>query len=288
VNTNEQQQYLSTLPFPEPPARSAQVGPNDPPWGSAIAIVTWMASVLMIFIVPGIFLAPYLLSSGVHTQGQEALSRFATSDPTALLIQVAAVLPAHLVTLAIAWFVVTKGRTYPFLETLGWRSGNMRWWHHALILIGFLGLAAVVGSFMPEQENDLIRILRSSRLALYTVAFLAVFTAPFIEELIYRGVLYSALQRTTGVAFAVVIVTFLFALVHVPQYWGSPSTIVLLTLLSLILTLVRASTGNLLPCVILHTLFNAFQSALLIVNPELDAPTAVPPDPVSFFFHIFK
>ena len=65
--------------------------------------------------------------------------------------------------------------------------------------------------------------------ALYTVAFLAVFTAPFVEEVIYRGILYSALQRTTGTVLAVVIVTLLFAAVHVPQYWGSPSTIMLLT-----------------------------------------------------------
>lgn len=272
MNNIEQQEYH---PSPQP------VGPNDPPWGSGIAIVTWMASVLMIFIVPGLFLAPYLFSKGAQNLGSEELSRFATSDPTALLIQVAAVLPAHLITLAIGWFVVTRANKHPFFSTLGWRSGGMRWWHHILILVLFMALAAVVGSLMPEQENDLLRILRSSRLALYTVAFLAVFTAPLVEELVYRGVLYSALQRSTGSVAAVAIVTMLFTAVHVPQYWGSPSTIILLTLLSLILTLVRAQTGNLLPCVILHTLFNGVQSALLILNPEMNVPAA-PPDPAAF------
>ena len=275
MNNIEQQEYFAS----PPPLES--FGPNNPPWGSGIAIVTWMASVLMIFIVPGLFLAPYLLSKGAQNLGSEELSRFATSDPTALLIQVAAVLPAHLITLAIGWFVVTRAKRHPFFSTLGWRSGGMRWWHHVVILVLFMALAAVVGSMMPEQENDLLRILKSSRLALYTVAFLAVFTAPFIEELVYRGVLYSALQRSTGSVAAVAIVTLLFTAVHVPQYWGSPSTIILLTLLSLILTLVRAQTGNLLPCVILHTLFNGIQSALLILNPEMNVPAA-PPDPAAF------
>ena len=86
---------------------------------------------------------------------------------------------------------------------------------------------------------------------------------------------------------AIVIVTFLFALVHVPQYWGSPTTIILLTLLSLILTLVRAQTGNLLPCVVLHTLFNAVQSALLILNPEMNTPAA-PPYPAAFISALIK
>lgn len=275
MNNIEQQEHYASPSLPE------TFGPNNPPWSSGIAIVTWMASVLMIFIVPGLFLAPYLLSKGAQNLGAEELSRFATSDPTALLIQVAAVLPAHLITLAIGWFVVTRANKHPFFSTLGWRSGGMRWWHHVLILILFMALAAIVGSLMPEQENDLLRILRSSRLALYTVAFLAVFTAPFVEELVYRGVLYSALQRSTGSVAAVAIVTLLFTAVHVPQYWGSPSTIILLTLLSLILTLVRAQTGNLLPCVILHTLFNGVQSALLILNPEMNVPAA-PPDPAAF------
>lgn len=282
MNNLEQKEYYSALSMPEPPPVVDPFGPNNPPWGSGIAIVTWMASVLMIFIVPGIFLAPYLLSNGAHSLAPDELSKFATSDPTALLIQVAAVLPAHILTLAIAWFVVTRGKKYPFFSTLGWRSGGMKWWHHILILFLFMVIAAIAGSIAPEQDNDLLRILRSSKLALYTVAFLAVFTAPFVEELIYRGVLYSALQRTAGSGPAIAIVTLLFAAVHVPQYWGSPTTIILLTLLSLILTLVRVKTGNLLPCVILHTLFNAIQSALLILNPEIHAPAA-PPDPIATF-----
>ena len=261
---------------------------DDPPWGSWIAVAVWAASVLLIMFVPLLFLAPYLIMQGAHAGGQAELARFATADPTAVLLQMVAIIPAHLITLFIGWAVVTKVNKHPFLSTLGWRSGGMRWWHYVVILLGFFAVALVVSLVSPESENDLIRILKSSRLALYTVAALAVFTAPFVEELVYRGILYSPIQRSVGTPLAVVIVTFLFAVVHVPQYLGSPSTIVLLTLLSLILTLIRAKTGNLLPCVILHTLFNGIQSVLLIFNPELNSPSTAPTDVTAFAFHLLK
>ncbi|MBK9216314.1 MAG: CPBP family intramembrane metalloprotease [Chloracidobacterium sp.] len=67
----------------------------------------------------------------------------------------------------------------------------------------------------------------------------------------------------------------MFALVHVPQYLPSYSTIFLLTLLSVTLTWVRVRTSNLLPCIILHTAFNGLQSALLIAEPYFK-PEQVP------------
>ncbi|HEX6279674.1 MAG TPA: CPBP family intramembrane glutamic endopeptidase [Pyrinomonadaceae bacterium] len=216
---------------------------------------------------------PYIaISLGGRAIDQAQIGEIATKDPTAILIQMLAILPVHLITLLIGWLVVTNFRRFPFRETLGWKSGGMSWWHHVLVLAGFLGVMVVVGSIMPEQENDLLRIIRSSKWALYTVAFFAVFTAPLVEEVVYRGILYSAFQRSIGTFGAIAMVTFLFAIVHVPQYYPSVSTILLLTLLSLILTLVRVFTGNLLPCIILHTIFNGFQSALLIAEPHLNVP----------------
>ena len=115
----------------------------------------------------------------------------------------------------------------------------------------------------------MLRLLRSSKYAVFLVAFMAVVTAPIVEEVIYRGLLYSALQRAVGTGLAVGFVTLLFSLVHLPQYYPSVSTMVLLTLLSLTLTLIRVFTGNLLPCIILHTIFNGLQSILLIAEPYL-------------------
>jgi membrane protease YdiL (CAAX protease family) len=115
---------------------------------------------------------------------------------------------------------------------------------------------------------------------------LAVFTAPFVEEFIYRGVVYSALQRLIGVNWAVVFVLTLFALIHVPQYWPNVGVIFAIVVLSIVLTVVRAYSGRLLPCVIIHMSFNGVQSLILILGPSIQhylrhlfpgPPPTVPP-----------
>ncbi len=261
------------MPYPaEPTFPAIALGPNNPPWTSLTAVGVWVASVAFILIIPSLFLLPYLMSLTPPITQADQIVEFAKSDPTSIFLQIAAIIPAHILTLLLAWMVATRVRKYPLRKTLGFEKGGFAWWHYCIILGGFFAVAAVVGMYFPEQENDLIRILRSSRAAVFIVAFVATFTAPIAEEIVYRGILYSAFQRTFGVTAAFLLVTFLFALVHVPQYYPSYSTIFLLTLLSVILTLIRVKSGNLLPCIILHTIFNGFQSALLILEPYLQTP----------------
>ena len=248
-------------------------GPNDPPWSAFSAIGVWIASVLLILIVPTVILLPYLaMQDGVLTDSQ-VLADFARTDVIAIILQIAAIVPAHILTLLVAWAVVTRGWKFSFFKMLGWENGGFVWWHYVVILVAFFVFAALVGNYFPEKENDLIRILQSSQYAVYLVAIVATLTAPLIEEVVYRGVLYSAFQRAFGIPAAFALVTGLFALVHVPQYYPSLSTIFLLTVLSLTLTAIRVKSNNLLPCVILHTLFNGIQSVFLILRPDISVPT---------------
>jgi membrane protease YdiL (CAAX protease family) len=280
LNCVEIEQNIVDQPFAVDPApKNGQhlnggigFGPNNPPWGALEAVGLWIASVLFILIVPAVFLLPYLFTRNPRIADPEQLVEFAKTDPMAVFLQIAAILPAHLFTVAVAWLIVTRSKKFNFREMIGWRSGGFRWWQYAVVLIGFGLIAAAVSSIYPEQDNDLLKILRSSRSAVYIVAFVATFTAPFVEELVYRGVLYSAFQRAMGVPAAFLLVTLMFSLVHVPQYWPSYSTIFLLTLLSLILTTIRVKTNNLLPCIIFHTLFNGLQSIMLIAEPYLQKP----------------
>ncbi|HEV7396537.1 MAG TPA: CPBP family intramembrane glutamic endopeptidase, partial [Pyrinomonadaceae bacterium] len=100
---------------------------------------------------------------------------------------------------------------------------------------------------------------------------------PFAEEFVYRGVLYSSLESLIGKVFAAIIVLALFTVVHVPQYLPNYGVIAAVGLLSVALTIVRAVSGKLLPCIIIHFVFNGIQSALILagvsgpkpqVNPE--------------------
>ena len=287
-NPTQNDVIYAQVPLPQQPAVPSQIGPDNPPWNTPVAFAVWVLSVLFIVFVPNLFVIPYIIRQQIPLSDSTRLVQFLQSDPTAVRLSLGAIIPAHLLTFAVAWAVITRFRQFSFFKTIGWTWGGMRWWHFAAILIGFFALAYVLGKAMPEQENDLLRILKSSRFAVYLMAFLATFTAPFVEELIYRGVLYSAFQRTFGTVAGVISVTLLFSLVHVPQYYPSWVTIILLTLLSLILTVVRARTGSLLPCFVLHFLFNGIQSIGLILGPGFDQASPGVPDTNAIFFHLIK
>jgi membrane protease YdiL (CAAX protease family) len=248
--------------------------PNNPPWGSLAAFGLWVFSVFCIIIFPNLFVLPYLAQQGIDFSEKGRLTEFVTTDPTSILLQLLAVFPAHILTLVAAWLVVTKLRTFSFRQTLGWNWGGFKFWHIPAIIAFFFGLAAILNSIFGEQVTDFDKILQSSRTAVYLVAFFATFTAPLVEEVIYRGVLYSAFQKKLGVIWGVVLVTVLFALVHVPQYSKDlvPDvvSVSMILLLSLVLTLVRVKTGNLLPCIVLHTVFNGIQAVFLILQPLLE------------------
>lgn len=85
---------LSHLPLPEPIAEMIIHTPDNPPWGSGVAVAVWVLSVLSIFVFPALLLFPYLAAYGL-SDGAEMVE-FAKTDPTAVLLQVIGVLPAHI------------------------------------------------------------------------------------------------------------------------------------------------------------------------------------------------
>jgi membrane protease YdiL (CAAX protease family) len=255
------------------PENSSVPTPNNPPWNSWTAVGIWLASVFFIIFFPAVFTFPYLSSQSVGINDMAATESFLLSDPTAAILQVVSIIPAHLLTLFLAWLVVTNSRQFSFRETLGWKMNGFKIWHTIALFIFFYTVAVSLTLLFGDVENEFEKMLKTSRTVVYLVAFLAVFTAPLVEEVVYRGLLYSAFQRKFGIPIAVFLVTLLFTAVHVPQYSNSDvpdyATILTLLIVSLSLTLIRVWTGNLLPCIILHIVFNGLQAILLILQPYL-------------------
>jgi uncharacterized protein len=267
---------------PQPPLINA----DDPTWGIGSAVFVWIASLVLMVIIPLLLLLPYAASKGLHTADPnyvKALAELALSDKTAVLLQVIAILPSHLLTFALIWAVVTRFGKRPFWATIGWRwSGQFEIWLWialgvALFIVGST-LAWLLGSAKPTQ---LEQIINSSLAARYTISILAVGTAPFVEEFMYRGLLYTPLQKLAGAPTAFFLVLALFTIIHVPQYWPNVGVITAVALLSIALTFVRAYTGRLLPCIVIHLVFNGIQAILLIVEPYANKilPTPEPVNP---------
>ncbi len=291
---NDEQNNTANFPPPnvnEPyPTFSIAVhpSPDNPPWNWITAFLVWLASLLLLLIVPAIAVVLYAVSKGVNFQNGEALKDFLLNDSVAILIQIGLVIPVHALTLALSWAVVTNLRKFSFREMLGWKLGSFTIWHIIGIVATFFLLGVALNYIFGEHENEITRILKSSRTAVYLIAFMASFTAPIVEEVIYRGLLYSAFQKRFGILAGVLAATIPFALVHYPQYWGDWSALIIVTLLSLTLTLIRVKTSNLLPCIVLHTVFNGIQALYMIAEPILREQSDSAPQQAAFFFHLLK
>lgn len=266
--------------------QSQLVNPDDPPWGLGGALLVWFLSVCLIVLVPQVFLIPYLFGKGFRFGTPEevnALLQFAITDKTAIILQVAALLPSHLLTMFLVWALVTRFGRRPFWTTIGWgwapgfRLGTCIGLG-VLLFFAALVLSKLLGAGKP---TTLDQIINSSFTARYLLSFFAVATAPFVEEFIYRGVLYAPLQRLVGVPGAIVIVLLLFTVIHVPQYWSNIGVIAAVGLLSVALTLIRAYSRRLLPCIVVHLVFNGIQAVILVLEPYIQrfVPTTEPITP---------
>lgn len=253
--------------FPLEEARPPAYDPDNPPWGLWGALGILILSFALMIVTQALFLIPYALRRGVKL---DALGEFALNDAGAIFMQIVSIIPAHLLTLGAAWLLVTRIGRYPFLKMLGWEWGKgLTFWRCVGLaaLLYLAGLSILYNS--APTDNMLERLIQSSRAAALATAFAATITAPLVEELVFRGLLYSSLRRLVGTVWAVAVVFLLFVLIHVPQYWPSYGVIATILLLSLVLTFIRARTGKLLPCFVIHLLFNGVQSVLIVLSPYI-------------------
>lgn len=191
------------------------------------------------------------------------------------IISLVLTLVMQLAALIASWVYVTRFGKKSFWKTLGWRwHPQFKWVHAVALAMLMFGVGILLSKLLPHRETELEKILKMGLLIRLMVVVLAVLAAPLVEEVVYRGVMYSAAERLGGKPLGVALVTFIFALVHVPQYWGSVAAITAIVSLSLVLTLLRAWTGSLLPCVATHFVYNGVQAVFLLLAPEKALETA--------------
>lgn len=233
---------------------------DSPPWGLAAALALWIFFIFTISLLPALGVFFWATARGYSPTDLDRLH-----SPEGTLVQISMLFLAHLLTLLVGWVVVTQGRRRPFLHTLGWRwHPRFRLRHVVLTVGGLYGLIFALSLLLPSRETAFDRLLQTSPHVRVVIALLAVGTAPLVEELVYRGVLYTALQIRMGRARAIALVTILFAVVHYPQYSASTLILVAVTVLSFVITMIRAYTGQLLPCVVTHLMYNAIGAFLIL------------------------
>jgi membrane protease YdiL (CAAX protease family) len=126
------------------------------------------------------------------------------------------------------------------------------------IAVGIAVTVAVqlIPIFLPDKRRFPLERLFSSPESSYAVAAFAVVIAPFMEELIFRGVLFEVFELRVGLGFAIAATAVLFAAMHVAEYWGAWDHVFLIFLVGLAFSLTRGLTKSLAPSVVMHMTYN--------------------------------
>jgi membrane protease YdiL (CAAX protease family) len=180
-------------------------------------------------------------------------------------------------------------RDAPFWRTLGWRklptgarAGRYRPWMFFATGSGLAIFVAAAGSRVKVSENAPIEQLFKNPHAALLLMAMAVLVAPLVEETVFRGYLYplfaGKLSKLAGIfglptfnavrfgtVSGILITGVLFGLMHGSQLGWNWELVSLLTLVGIIFTFARASTGTVLASFLMHLGYNSMIAATSIL-----------------------
>jgi hypothetical protein len=163
---------------------------------------------------------------------------------------------AYLLVLAYMYILVTRERGRPdFLAALHWN------WPSNIAVYVFAGfvlsvLLQLLARFLPIPKELPIDTFFRTPAEAWALGILSITLAPLMEELFFRGFLYPVLARQLGLPVAVLITAFCFALLHGAQLMFSWGPVLVIFLVGLVLTIVRAKKNSVAASLIIHMAYN--------------------------------
>jgi membrane protease YdiL (CAAX protease family) len=251
------------------PLQASQAAVREPrsdstPWGWPTALGLLMAHLVVqvgLGIVAGSSLLAFLL---LTVQNQADWAAWVNNG----VFLGATGIASGLISLALIYALVTRLRKRPFRATIGW-VGRTRVWVAAFgaVLLGGAMDALTLALHQPLVPS-LTRPWYVGVANAATMFVLIVIITPPVEEMLFRGVLYPVVARSLGTVAGVVVVSVLFALMHVATYGLEWYILVQALVAGLYLTWLRAWTGKLSASVAAHAALNLYAAieAIVVVN----------------------
>ena len=247
---------------PDEPAPSAPPGRPRPSALDATLLPLWILGGQLL---AGIAILPGLL----FAEDPEGTAQ--------LLIAVSAVL---------GWLAVVVG-------TVLWLRYRRAWHRSWLVghrprsgwLAGLIGAGGAVGGFVVVQlvvglltwmtgaeppEQEIFELLDDPLIG-WVLGLIAVFVAPVVEEVVFRGVMLDVMARRWSWAVAAIAQAAVFSAIHI-ETLVSPPMFLALGLLGYLFAWLRRWTGSLIAPIVGHLVFNAISLGLATLAPE--TPTA--------------
>ena len=163
---------------------------------------------------------------------------------------------AYLLVLAYMYVLVTRERRRPdFLAAIHWNWPSKV---AVYLLTGFILSVALqaLAHFLPIPKELPIDSFFQTPAEAWALGLLSVTLAPLMEELFFRGFLYPVLARSIGVPTAIFLTALSFALLHGAQLMFSWGPVLVIFLVGMVVTMVRAKTNSVAAGVLIHMAYN--------------------------------
>ena len=230
--------------------------PRDPVWTgwdvlliAALAVIAMATVEVLTVKVAQVFIYPHV--SFVQLAQQPMLG---------LLGEFFGYIPVFLLIVALV-----EGKYHvPFWQAIHW---NWARWGWAMFGLGVLLLLSIdlLARFLPMPKSTPFDQFFASPRDAYLVSIFAVTLGPFMEELFFRGLLYPVLARRLGVFWGVLLTAAPFAMMHMFQYGYAWGVVLLIFIMGIVVTIVRAKTGSVAASFLVHVGYNATQMLALLL-----------------------
>jgi uncharacterized protein len=146
----------------------------------------------------------------------------------------------------------------------------IRWNWPGAAGLNFLGIGAlmisfsVLARFLPMPKTTPFDQFFETPGDAYLLAVFAITFGPLMEELFFRGFLYPVLARRTGAVPAILVTAVVFGAIHSPQY-GYSWAVLIIFLVGVVLTTVRAITKSVASSFLAHVGYNAILMILAAI-----------------------
>jgi len=173
------------------------------------------------------------------------------------LVVVAGQSLAYVLILGYMYILVTRERRRPdFFAAIHWNWPS----NIAVYVVGGFGLSValqVLAHFLPIPKELPIDTFFRTPAEAWALSVLSITLAPLMEELFFRGFLYPVLARGIGTPIAVFVTALAFAALHGAQLMFSWGPVLVIFLVGLVLTMVRARKNSVAAGVLVHMAYNA-------------------------------
>ena len=174
---------------------------------------------------------------------------------------------SYVVILGFMYFLVMRDRTVNFWQAIHWNWPRNPASYLLLGVALSFGLQAVAHLLPIPKSLPIDQFFRTSREA-YLLSVFGMTFAPLLEELFFRGFLYPVLARRLGMGTAVLLTALGFAAIHGAQLMYSWGPVLVIFLVGLALTLVRARTRSVAASLLIHVAYNATLSILMFIGTD--------------------